>query len=299
MDRFFELKVFVEVVEAGSLSGAADRLNVAKSVVSRCLKALESRLGAQLMVRTTRSQKLTESGAAFYERSLAVLAELDAAEEAVSDVGGTLRGRLRIAAPLTFGMLYVAPALLEFMDRHPDLLIDADFDDRRVDLVRDGFDMAIRVGVLPDSSLRARRLTRVRLVVCASPDYLEKFGLPRTPDDLEHHHCIRYSRVSNINVWHYRDGDKKTGQVHVPVRVLSTSGGFIRESAIAGVGLILVPTFGVGDALAAGSLVTVLDDYEWYEGAPDLNVFAVFPPGQYLSRRVRVFTDFIAERVHD
>lgn len=299
MDPFFELKTFVEVVEAGSLSGAADRLNVAKSVVSRRLKTLESRLGTPLMMRTTRRQSLTEAGEAFYERCVNLLADLESAEEAVTERDGTLRGRLRIAAPQIFGFTHVAPALLEFMARHPDLLIDVDFSDRRVDLVQEGFDMAIRVGVLADSTLRAHRLSRVRMAVCASPDYLARFGMPETPDDLGHHHCIRYSQVSNVNIWHYRDRDQRLGQVRVPIRALSSSGEFIREAAISGFGVMLSPTFLVSNALAAGTLVTVLDDYEWYDSAPELNVYAVFPPSRHRSRRVRMFTDFLAERLKD
>lgn len=299
MDRFFELKVFVEVVEAGSLSKAAERLSVAKSVVSRCLKALESRLGVELMVRTTRQQKLTEAGEAFHERARAVLDELNAAEESVSTRHAALRGRLRIAVPLIFGMSHVAPAVLEFMTRHPELLIDIDFNDRRVDLVREGFDMAVRVGALADSTLRARRLMRIGMRVCASPQYFARFGTPKTPDDLAQHHCIRYRQVANVNVWHYLDGEKKPGQVQVPIRVLASGGEFMRDAAIAGFGLLLVPTFGVADALATGALVSVLDDYEWYEGSPDVNAYVVFPPGHRLPRAVREFADFLAERVHD
>lgn len=299
MDRFFEIKTFVNVVEAGSLSRAADHLDVAKSVVSRSLKALESRLGAQLMTRTTRRQSLTDAGEVFYERCRLLLNELDAAEESVSDTRDTLRGRLRIAAPMTFGMSHVAPAILAFMVRHPEVQVDVDFNDRRVDLVREGYDLAIRIGTLADSTLRARRLMRIRLTVCASPRYLERFGIPETPDDLAHHHCIRYKQVANVNVWHYRDRHQHARQVQVPIRVLASSGEFIRDAAIAGFGLALSPTFGVADALATGALVSVLGDYEWYEGDPDLNVFAVFPPGQHLPRRVRAFTDFIAERFRD
>ncbi len=297
MDPFFELKNFVEVVEAGSLSGAADRLNVTKSVVSRRLKALESRLGTPLMTRTTRRQSLTEVGEEFYERSLNLLADLESAEEAVTAQEETLRGRLRIAAPQSFGFKHVAPVVLEFMTLYPDLLIDLDLSDRRVDLVREGFDVAIRVGVLADSTLRARRLGSVHLVVCASPGYLERCGTPKTPDDLRHHQCIRYSQVSSIHVWHYRDRKQRPGQVRVPIRALSSSGDFIREAAIAGFGVVLMPGFLVDEALSAGTLVPVLKNYEWYEAVSRPNVYAVFPPAQHRSRRVRVFTDFLAERL--
>src|SRR5690625_1337459 len=297
MDRFFELRVFVQVVEAGSLSGAADQLNVAKSVVSRSLKALESRLGVQLMMRTTRRQHLTEAGEAFYERSLSVLAELEAAEESVSEADHALGGRLRIAAPQSYGLAYVAPVVLEFIERYPNGLIDLDLDDRLGDLADEGFDMAIRVGVLEDSALRARRLSRVRVMACASPGYLEQFGVPRTPDELKHHHCIRYSQVSRMSVWRYRDPANRTGQVRVPIRLLSSSGDFMREAAIAGFGIALMPDFLVDKAIAAGTLVTFLDDHEWFETAPGPAVHAVFPPTRHRSRRLGVFADFLAERL--
>jgi len=299
MDRFFELKNFVEVVEAGSISGAAERMDIAKSAVSRSLKTLESRLGTSLLARTTRRQSLTDAGAALYERSINILADLESAEEAATERSNTLRGRLRIAAPQTFGQLHVAPAVLEFIAWQPELLIEADFSDRRVDLVREGFDMAIRLGVLADSTLRARRLSRISASVCASPDYLARFGTPQTPDELAHHHCIRYNRVANVNIWHYRDRNLQPGQVHVPFRALSDSGEFICKAAIAGLGIILAPDFLVDKALAAGTLVSVLHEYEWYEGDPSLYVHAVFPPSRRMSRRVRVFTDFLAERLPD
>lgn len=299
MDQFFELKTFVDVVEAGSLSGAAERLKVAKSVVSRRLKTLESRLGAQLLVRTTRRQSLTEAGEEFYERCRTVLAELEAAEGSVTESEDALCGRLRITAPQSFGLMHVTPAILEFMARHPDLLIDLDLNDRLVDLAREGFDMAIRIGALKDSTLRARRLSRVRMTVCASPDYLAHFGVPSVPEDLKRHYCIRYSQVSNINIWHYRDCAREPRQVRVPIRALTSSGDFVREAALAGFGVILVPTFLVCEALAAGKLISVLSEYEWYESAPDQNVYAVFPPTQHRSRRVRVLADFLAERLND
>ncbi|HLQ85146.1 MAG TPA: LysR family transcriptional regulator [Salinisphaeraceae bacterium] len=297
MDPFLELKAFVEIVEAESLSSAADRLNVTKSVLSRRLKALEERLDTQLLVRTTRRQSLTETGAAFYERSLAVLAELEAAEDSVTEADSALRGRLRIAAPQSYGLTHVTPPVIEFMQQYPNVLIDLDLNDRLVDMTREGFDMAIRVGALNDSTLRARRIGRVRMVVCASPDYFERFGVPGTPDDLKRHQCLRLNQLANLNTWHYRNREKKLGTVRVPIRALSSSGDFMREAAIAGLGIVLVPTFLIEQALRAGTLVTVLDEYEWYETAPEPSVYAVFPPSQHRTRRVRVFANFLAERL--
>lgn len=297
MDRFFELKVFVQIVESGSLSAAAERLDVAKSVVSRALKALETRLGAQLMVRTTRRQHLTEVGNDFYERALGVLAEMEAADESVAAADSALRGRLRIAAPQAYGISHLTASVLEFMQRYPDVVIDLDLSDRLVDIAREGFDMAIRISTLEDSTLRARRLGPIRIRACASPAYLQGTGVPRIPQDLERHQCIRYSQVRTPHTWHYLDPDGKQGQVNVPVRAFSSSGDFMREAAIAGAGIVLMPDFLVDKALAAGTLVSFLDDYQWYESAPVQHVYMVFPPTRHRARRVRVFADFLAARL--
>ncbi len=297
MSLFLQIRIFTEIVRAGSITGAADQLQIAKSAVSRRLQELEARLGVQLMVRTTRQLNLTEAGEIFYERCLNVLAELEAAEDAVSETGRALHGELRITAPESYGLKHVVPVVLQFMNQYPQMLINLDLTDRFVDIAREGFDLAIRVGSLQDSTLRARRLSKVSLVVCASPDYFSRYGVPDTPDGLEQHICIRYSRLSNVHIWRYRDASGKHGQVRVPIRALSTSGDFIREAALAGIGIILTPTFLVSEALQTGRLVSVLNAYEWYESTLDQSVYAVFPPGRHKSRRVRTFTEFLAQRL--
>jgi DNA-binding transcriptional LysR family regulator len=292
MDRFADMQMFIRVVEAGSISGAAQRLDIAKSAVSRRLAELEGRLGAQLLHRTTRRLNLTDSGRAFLERAQTILADLDEAEAAVSQAHTALKGRLRVALPLSFGLLHLAPLIEEFMALHPDVEFDLDFNDRQIDLMQEGFDLAIRIANLPDSSLIARRLAPIRHLLSASPAYLTKHGTPTQPQDLQHHVCLAYSNLANPGVWHYRTSDGVTGSVQVPVKLKANNGDFLCQAALAGHGLILHPTFYLRDALQSGALIPVLIDIAW----PELNAYAVYPPTRHLSSRVRALVDFLAQR---
>jgi DNA-binding transcriptional LysR family regulator len=291
MDRFADMQMFVRIVETGSISAAAARLDVAKSAVSRRLAELESRLGAQLLHRTTRRLNLTDSGRAFFERAQTILADLGEAEAAVSQAHAALKGRLRVALPLSFGLLHLAPLIEEFMALHPDVEFDLDFNDRQIDLMQEGFDLAIRIANLPDSSLIARRLAPVRHVLSASPAYLAQRGTPSTPQDLQHHVCLAYSNLPNPGVWHYRTQDGVAGSVQVPVKLKANNGDFLCQAALAGHGLILHPTFYLRDALHRGALVAVLTDIAW----PELNAYAVYPPTRHLSSRVRALVDFLVQ----
>lgn len=290
MDRYAEMQMFVRVVETGSISGAAERLEIAKSAVSRRLADLESRLGVQLLHRTTRRLGLTDSGRAFHERALRLLADLDEAEAAVSQAHGALKGRLRVALPLSFGLLHLAPLIETFMSLHPDVEFDLDFNDRQIDLMQEGYDLAIRIAKLPDSSLIARRLTSIRHLLCASPAYLKMHGTPSQPDDLRHHVSLAYSNLANPGLWHYQTPDGKAGSVQVPVKLQANNGDFLCRAALAGHGLILHPDFYLREALQSGKLVTLLNDHVW----PELNAYAVYPPTRHLSSRVRAFVDFLA-----
>lgn len=293
MDRFADMQVFVQVVDSGSLSAAAERMNLAKSAVSRRLSELEARLGAQLLNRTTRRLHLTDTGQAYYQRCVAILADLAEAENAVSQAHGALRGRLRIALPHAFGLLHVAPLMLEFMARHPEVELDLDFNDRQIDLMHEGFDLAIRIANLPDSSLIARRLAPIRSLLSASPDYLARHGVPATARELAQHVLLGYSNLANPGQLSYHAPDGLPGNVRVPVRLLANNGAFLVRAAIAGEGLILHPTFYLCDALRAGQLVPVLADHAW----PEYSAYAVYPPTRHLTRRVRAFIDFLAERL--
>jgi DNA-binding transcriptional LysR family regulator len=293
MDRFADMQVYVSVVESGSISAAAERLNLAKSAVSRRLAELEARLGVSFIHRTTRRLNLTESGRAYYTRCVAILADVEEAESAVSQAHGALKGSLKVALPLAFGLLHVAPLIQAFMTLHPDVRFELDFNDRQIDLMQEGFDLAIRIATLADSSLIARRLAPIRHVVCASPGYLARHGTPRAAADLAQHVCLAYSNVRDPGLWNYHDPECEPGQVRVPVRLAASSGEFLLRAAIAGEGLVQLPTFYVHEALRTGQLVQLLADHAW----PELAAYAVYPPTRHLSSRARALIDFLAERL--
>jgi DNA-binding transcriptional LysR family regulator len=293
MDRFAHMQIFVGVVETGSISAAAERLNLAKSAVSRRLAELEAHLGVSLIQRTTRRLNLTDSGRAYYARCVAILADVEEAESDVSQAHGALKGRLKLALPLSFGLLHLAPLIQDFMTQHPDVRFELDFNDRQIDLMQEGFDLAIRIATLADSSLIARRLAPIRHVVCASPGYLARHGTPHTAADLAQHDCLAYSNVRDPGLWSYRGPDGQPGQVRVPVRLAASSGEFLIRAAIAGEGLVQLPTFYVHEALLTGQLTQLLADHTW----PELSAYAVYPPTRHLSSRARVLIDFLAERL--
>ena len=292
MHRFAELQAFVAVVEAGSFTAAADRIDTAKSAISRRVSSLEDRLGVQLLRRTTRSLNLTETGRSFYEHSARILADLDEAEAAVLQEHGELRGRLRIALPLSFGLRHMSEPIAEFSRRHPRVDFDLDLNDRRVDLLQEGADLAIRIGRLQDSTLIARRLFDARTVVCASPHYLEEHGIPESPQELQNHKCLAYGNLPDPGKWAYEDSDGTRHYVDVSVAMVASSGDFLCEAAVKGLGIVLQPTFIAGERICSGELQPILQDYHW----PVTPAYAVYPPTRHLSYRVRAFIDFIAER---
>jgi DNA-binding transcriptional LysR family regulator len=291
MHRFQELQAFVAVVETGSFTAAAERLDTAKSAVSRRVSALEERLGVQLIRRTTRKLNLTDTGQSFYEHSARILADLDEAESAVLQQHGELRGTLRVALPMSFALRHMSEPVAEFSRRHPRVKFDFDLNDRRVDLLQDGMDLALRIGRLQDSTLIARRLFDVRAIVCASPTYIEQHGIPETPDDLVSHRCLVYSNVPDPGRWTYRDAASAQHVVDVNATMLASSGDFLGEAAVNGQGIVLQPTFIAGDRIHSGELVRILEDYEW----PIAPAYVVYPPTRHLSYRVREFIDFLAE----
>jgi DNA-binding transcriptional LysR family regulator len=291
MHRFEELQAFVAVVETGSFTAAAERLDSAKSAMSRRVSALEDRLGVQLLRRTTRKLNLTHTGRSFYEHSARILADLDEAEAAVLQEHGELRGTLRVALPLSFAVRHMSEPIAEFSRRHPRVDFELDLNDRRVDLMQEGMDLALRIGRLSDSTLIARRLFDVRAVVCASPSYLEQNGALQSPQDLVQHRCLVYSNIPDPGRWQYRDADGAQQDVNVNVAMSASSGDFLREAAVQGQGIVLQPTFIAGEKICHGELVPVLRDYEW----PVAPAYAVYPPTRHLSYRVRAFIDFLAD----
>ncbi|MFW6348931.1 MAG: LysR family transcriptional regulator [Thiohalospira sp.] len=288
-DRLEEMATFVRVVEAGSLTAAARRLEVAKSAVSRRLSELEGRLGVQLLRRTTRTLHVTDAGHAFYQRCVRILADVDEAELAVSDVHGRLAGQLRVAAPLSFGIAHLQPAVEAFLAEHPDIRFDLDLDDRQVDLLAENFDLGIRIAPLADSSLVARRLATVDHVVCASPDYLARHGTPATPAELAEHDCLTYANAPESDAWHCIDPEGREHRIPVRSRLRANNGDLLREAAVAGLGVVFQPRFIIHRALAEGTLVPVLTDCDWSR----VDAWALYPQTRHLSARVRAFVDFL------
>lgn len=295
MDSLTDIAVFVQVVDAQSFTAAADKLGLSKSVVSKYVTRLEDRLGARLLNRTTRRLSLTEVGRVFYERSQQGLHEIEEAEAEVSRLQSAPRGILRINSPMSFGILHIAPALPDFLAHYPDLSVDMNLDDRRVDLVEEGFDLAIRIGELPDSSLVARRLGPCRHVVCGAPGYFKRHGLPRTPEDLRDHNAITFKYQDSPREWHF--ASPKGGVIRIPVSgsiQMNNSLG-LREALLHEAGVTLTPTFVVGDDIKAGRLQAVLPDYK----ALEVSIYAVYPQRRHQSPKVRAFVDFIGNRISD
>ena len=292
MDRFENMGAFIRVVEASSISGAADRLGVAKSAISRRLKELEEHLGVELFHRTTRRMNLTETGRAFYHQSVRILDDVLEAEIATSQAHGTLKGSLKIALPSTFGLMHMGPAINEFSKAHPQIEFDLDFNDREVDLIQEGFDLAIRIANLPDSSLIARRLAPIQTIICASPSYLEKMGIPQEPDDLIEHQCLVYSLLRDFEYWHLTDARGNEIKTRIHPYLKASTGEFLRDAAVEGRGIILVPTFIAYKEIESGALVPLLNEYSAFQ----INAYAIYPQTRHLSQRVRTFVDFLVKR---
>ena len=292
MDRFAALEAFVRVAETQSFSEAARRLRSSKSTVSRSVGALEAEVGARLFNRTTRSLNLTEAGRAYFERVSRVLADLDDADRALGHHQASPRGRLVVSAPISFGFLHLAPALPDFLARFPEVDVDLSLNDRFVDLVDDGFDVALRIGALPNSSLMARRIAPIRRTLCASPDYFRRRGTPHAPEDLKTHEALRNSNVSRTQEWRFVDADGKPLLVPVSGRVSANNGDALRSMALAGFGIANLPTFIVGADLREGALAAALESFL----PQDLAMSAVYPHSRHLSPKVRAFVDFLVER---
>src|SRR5437763_11425690 len=289
MDRFAALQVFSQVVESGSFSSAAARLGLSTTAASRHVADLEAQLQTRLLNRTTRRVSLTESGRAFYERSVQLLADLGEAEQEAARAAVVPRGTIRLTTSVNFGVRHLAPAIAAFVARHPEVRFDVSLSDRIVDLVEEGFDLAIRVGAPGADNLVARKLGETRLVPCASPQYLAKHGAPKTPEDLAEHDCFTYEYVSPRQVWRFRDRAGAERSVRVSGGLHSNNGDLLAEVAARGAGIVFEPAFIVGPEVRAGRLVPLLQDFE---PAP-LPIYAVYPSRKHLSAKVRVFVDFL------
>ncbi|MEY2892609.1 MAG: HTH-type transcriptional regulator DmlR [Pseudomonadota bacterium] len=289
MDRFLEMQAFVAVVDAGSFVRGADALQMSKSVVSRLVGELETRLGVRLLQRTTRRLSLTREGELFHDRCRDLLSGLVDAEVEVTQHAGDVKGELRVSAPVTFGLMHLAPLWPRFMDEHPNLLLDVTHGDRLVDLVDEGYDVAVRIARLPSSSLVSRRLAATRLILCASPQYLRERAAVRHPADLAAHPVFSFKLLATGEHWHF-EGPEGAVVVKVNPRMRSSSGEACCVAALAHKGLILQPSFLVGEHLASGALVEVLPAYR----STELGIYAVYPSRKQLAPKVRRMVDFLA-----
>lgn len=292
MDRLENMDNFIHVVEAGSISGAAERLNVAKSAVSRRLKELEQHLDVELFHRTTRRMNLTDTGRAYYHQCVRILEDVMEAELSTSQAHGTLKGGLKVALPSSFGLMHLGLAINEFLQKHPGIEFELDFNDREIDIMQDGFDLAIRIGILPDSSLIARRLATIKTVMCASPNYLKRMGYPKSPEELSQHQCLVYSLLSDFDYWHLTDNHGKKIDIKITPYLKASTGEYLREAAIEGFGIIIIPSFIAYKAIEHGELIPILTDYQ----PPHVDAYAIYPQTRHLSQRVRVFVDFLVNR---
>ena len=294
MGQLEDMQVFIRVVESGGIGRAAEQLGMAKSAVSRRLSELEKRLGIQLINRTTRTSNLTEAGNNYYQQVQKVVDQVNEINSEVKDAERALTGSIRLAVPLSFGLLHLGPAIDLFVQQHPQLNIHIDFSDRQVDIIEEGFDLALRIAKLKNSSNQARKICPCRQVLVASPAYLEKAGVPRTPEDLERHQFLKYTGNSS-GQWTIIDANGKHRSPNTTASIIANNGDFLLQMARAGHGLVMVPTFIAWEALASGDLVEVLPDCS----LPGLNAWFVYPRNRYLPRRVRLLIDFVTERFGD
>lgn len=291
MDKLSSMRAFTRVVHHGSFSEAAREMRLSRSAISKYVIDLETELGVQLLNRTTRSANPTENGRVYYERCLAILADIEEAEIAVSHLQATPRGVLRINAPMSFGTMHLGRVIGTFMERYPDLEVRLILSDQQIDTVQEGFDLTLRIASMADSSLVARKIAPAPRVLCASPAYLKRRGTPKHPDDLRGHDCLSYDYLGTGVQWKLsgKDGEH---WLHVPARLTTNNAEVLRDTAVSGRGIALLPTFIAEAELRSGKLRVVLSDYH----APELSVCALFPPTRHLAMKVRVFIDFLVEQ---
>ncbi len=292
MDRFQEMQTFCAVVDAGSFVKAAELLHMSKPAVSRHVADMETRLGVRLLHRTTRRLSLTEEGAVFYSRCRELLSGLEEAESELSSRSGAARGLLRVNVPVSFGIQTLAPLWGVFHDLYPQVRLDVELFDRVVDVVEEGYDLAIRIATLPDSSLISKRLASTRVVLCASPQYLEMYGQPSDPSALGAHKIIGYSYWLGGDTWDF-DGPEGPVSVKVDPWMMTNNGDTCRAVALAHQGIILHPTFLIGDDLEAGRLVEILPEYRSIE----LGIYAVYPTRKHVAPKVRALVNFLEEKL--
>jgi DNA-binding transcriptional LysR family regulator len=291
MDKFEALRAFVEVSDEGGFAAAARELGTSRSAISRLIAALEDQLGVQLLNRTTRKTALTESGATYLERARIILSELNEAERLVADLQNEPSGALRINGPMTFGTMYLADAVAEFMALYPQLTVNLVLNDRFVDPMEEGFDLTVRIANLPDSNLIARRVAPIHLTMAASPAYLDAHSRPRVPGDLRQHKVLHYGAMEGPVVWKLT-GSGGQEAVQVDAAMCSNNGEVLRAAALRGLGIVRTLRFVVAEDLRNGSLVPVLEGFE----PPSPALYCVYPPNRFLPGKVRQFIDFLVQK---
>jgi len=291
MDKLASLRALVKVVESGSFAEAGRQLRLSRSAISKYVRDLEESLGVQLLNRTTRQASPTENGQMYFERAVVILSEIDAADQAVTQLQSAPRGLLRINAPMSFGTMRLGPALADFMTKYPDLQLQLVLSDDLLDPVQDGFDVTLRIAELESSSLIARKIVPVERVVCASPDYLKHHGTPIHPQDLRNHVSLTYGFLLTGNQWKFTGGDG-IHWIQPTWSLCVNNAEVLRDVAVKGRGIALIPEFIAAEALKNGSLQAVLENYT----APPLALYAVYPPTRHLAVKVRLFIDFLVDR---
>ena len=291
MDKLDAMNAFTKVVACGSYAEAARGLGVTRSAVSKAVMEIEHALGARLLDRTTRRVTPTEAGLAYYERCLAIIAQVEETEIQISRLHDEPRGVLKINAPMSFGILYLGPAVADFMALYPDLRVEMTLNDRFIDPLEEGVDVTVRIGALTDSTLIARRLAPARRALVAAPSYIERHGTPEAPAGLAAHRCLTYGHAAATQRWQLTHGGA-TLSVQAGSCLCSNNGEVLRAAAARGIGIANLPTFLVGPDIRAGRLVTVLPDYP----PAELGIFALYAPNRYLAAKTRVFIDFLAGR---
>lgn len=292
MDKFQEMRVFSAVVDASSFVAAADSLGISKAAVSRYVSELEQRLGVRLMHRTTRKLSLTPEGEVFLARCRDILASIESSEAEISTRSVTASGLLKVSVPVSFGIRHLAPLWSEFLSDHPQVTLDVQLADRVIDLVDEGFDLAVRIARLPDSSLISRQLASTRLVLCAAPSYLKRRGTPAHPSELEQHHVLGYSLMAMGDQWKFT-GPEGPVSVKVRPRMWTNNGDSCVAAALQGSGIQLQPTFLIDEELASGQLVEILPQFRSVE----LGIYAVYPSRKFVLPKVRAMVEFLANKL--
>ncbi len=295
MDKFAGILAFTQVVNHGGFAAAAREMGCSRSAVNKLVNHLEKELGVQLLHRTTRQVSPTEIGMAFYERCNAILADLEAAEAAASQLQTELRGNLRVNAPMSFGTLHLSEAIAEFIEQHPQLRVELTLNDRFVDPIEEGFDVTIRIAESPESSnLVATQLTTVPRHLYASSAYLQRCGTPTHPQQLSNHACLHYGYLATGNRWKLT-GEDGEHVIRIQGNLCSNNGEVLRDAAIAGLGIAILPDFLVGESLRQGTLQTILPNYQ----APEISIWILHPASRHLSAKVRIFAEFLQAKFCD